>query len=89
MLRYASRPPVRDLHLQLAFEGDAHDVGVLVDGRPVETAVTGTNALVSLPGRKGVYRVQVGIADGDGQMTVTHGMRVVVEGDRVQLLGGE
>ena len=89
VLRYASRPAVRDLQLQLAFERGANDVGVLVDGRPADAVVTGTNAFVILPGRDGVQRVQVGLRDGGGQLTVTHGMRVGVQGERVQLSGGE
>jgi uncharacterized protein YkwD len=89
VLRYASSPPARELQLQLAFEGAAHDVGVLVDGRPVDTVVTGTNALVSLPGRDGVYRVEIGTPDGDGRMFVTHGMRVVVQGERAEVVSGE
>lgn len=88
VLRYASRTPARDLQLQLAFERGADDVGVLIDGRPADVAVTGRNTLVNLPGHDGVQRVQIGIPVGDGRMTVTHGMRVVVEGERVHLLGG-
>lgn len=89
VLRYASRPPVRDLQLQLAFEGAARDIRVLVDGRPVDTAVTGTNALVNLPGHDGVHHVQIGIPGGGGQMTVAHGVQLVVQGERVQLTGAE
>ena len=89
VLRYAARPPARDLQLQLAFERGAHDVGVLVDGRPADVAVTGTNALVNLAGHDGVQRVQIGVRDGGGQMAVAHGMRVVVEGERVHLVGGQ
>ncbi len=88
VLRYASRPPARDLQLQLAFERGAHNVGVFIDGRPADVAVTGTNAFAILPGRDGVHRVQIGPRDGAGQMTVTHGVNVVVEGERVQLVGG-
>ena len=87
VLRHASRPPTRDLQLQLAFEGAAHDVAVRVDGRPVDAAVTGTNVVVRLPGGDGVYRVQIGIRAGGDQVAVAHGMRVVVQGERVQLIG--
>jgi uncharacterized protein YkwD len=89
VLRYASRPPAPDLLLQLAFEGAARDIRVLVDGRPADTAVTGTNVLVNLPGRDGVQHVQMGIPDGGGQMTVAHGVRLVVQGERVTLTGAE
>ncbi len=89
VVRYASRPPARDLQLQLAFERSADDIGLLVDGRPVDAVITGTNAFVSLAGRDGVYRVQLGVPDAGGRMAVAHGMRIVVQGERVQLLGGE
>ncbi len=80
--RYASTDPVRDVAVQLAFERPATDLFVLVDGAAARTEVTGTNAIVRVPGRPGVRSLEVGVRQGDGRVRLVYGVELVV-GDRV------
>ena len=85
---YVSSPATRDVDLHLAFERPPRDVVVFVDGRPVDGVVTGTSLHVSMPGREGGLRVQVGPAEDGGRVVVTHALTVVVRGERIEVVGG-
>jgi uncharacterized protein YkwD len=83
--RYASTDPVRDVTVQLAFERPAHDLVVLLDGAAVPMAVTGTNALVRVPGRPGVRSLEVGLRQGDGRVRLVHQLEVAVRDGFLEL----
>jgi uncharacterized protein YkwD len=88
VLSYASSPAALNLGLQLEFETAPQDVVVYADGRPVEGHVTGTRMLVTLPGREGDVRVEIGVGVDERRVAVAHELAVGVRGERVEVRPG-
>jgi hypothetical protein len=84
--RYSATHVVRDVSLQLAFERPPVDLVVLVDGRMASATITGTNAVVQVPGRPGARTVEVGLRVSEGRVRLVHRFEIEVGVDGVVAL---